>query len=452
MARRPYHCASGHAAPARLLDSDLRFERGFDLATRIRFAPRGCGMRYHFQFRRYRVPFRRAVRTAHGLWTAREGVYVRLAVVSEGAPVNATGIGEAAPIPGFGTESVDEIEAACRDLGEWLEDERLDSVPRRLGCLRFAIASAREEIRRIIAASEQGARETAKIPAAARGVAALLPAGRPALGLIAEKADMGFRFFKWKVGVGDLGDELALLDDVCAALPDGAKLRLDANGAWDRRQAERWLERSSERPVEFVEQPCLAAEAESATVRGRMVDLLLGLAHDFPTPIALDESLVSENDVERWIGAGWPGIYVVKPVLLGDVTNAMARLSQAKADVVFSSALETAVGARAALRVAFEWQPGIPETGVQKPDTGNRKPESRRAEYGNPDPIENRERNPAADSPVAGVRDPKASRALGFGVWPLFTDARFNGPMAMPSVRWEDVQHLDAEAAWNALG
>ena len=31
-------------------------------------------MRYHLQFRRYRLPFRAAVRTAHGVWAEREGL------------------------------------------------------------------------------------------------------------------------------------------------------------------------------------------------------------------------------------------------------------------------------------------------------------------------------------------------------------------------------------------
>jgi O-succinylbenzoate synthase len=80
--------------------------------------------------------------------------------------------------------------------------------------------------------------------------------------------------------------------------------------------------------------------------------------------------------VERWLGAGWPGVYVVKPSLLSDPGAALERLATAKASVIFSSALETALGARAALRLAFEWN-------------GSR-------------------------------------RAIGFGVWPLFADTRFD--------------------------
>ncbi len=359
---------------------------------------------YRLQFRRYRLPFRAPVRTAHGPWAERKGLIVRLEDASEGGS-GAVGWGEAAPIPEFGTETVDEMETGVRELGEWIEGRKMDEVPERLGCLRNALAAAVADVAK---SRSSDAAQTGQRPPAL-GVAALLPAGRAVLAQIPVRAELGFRVFKWKVGVGDIADELSLLDDVCAALPSNAKLRLDANGAWDRRKAERWLERCAERPVEFVEQPCFVETSQGAARQRKTEELLLGLAGDFPTPLALDESLVGEGDIERWLGAGWPGIFVVKPSLMGDVTTAMARLSKAKADVVFSSALETAVGARAALRVAFAWNGG------------------------------------------ADARGAPTRRALGFGVWPLFADARCDGPFAAPFWRSEDVERLNPEAVWTAL-
>jgi O-succinylbenzoate synthase len=110
---------------------------------------------------------------------------------------------------------------------------------------------------------------------------------------------------------------------------------------------------------------------------------------------------VGEGDVRRWVETGWKGIYAVKPSLIGDLSEALALLGKAGADVVFSSALETAVGARAALRAAFSW-------------TGKK-------------------------------------RALGFGVWPLFKDSRFDGPVAAPFIRRADVERIDPESLWTAL-
>ena len=126
------------------------------------------------EYRRYRLAFRAPVRTAHGSWAEREGVLVRLQSES-----GAVGYGEAAPIPWFGTESAHEVEAACRELGGRVDGARLASVPARLGCLRNALGVARAEC--------AGVRE--KVAHKTLGVAALLPAGRAALELVAPKAE-----------------------------------------------------------------------------------------------------------------------------------------------------------------------------------------------------------------------------------------------------------------------
>jgi O-succinylbenzoate synthase len=386
----------------------------------------GISGRVHYQlaFRRYRLAFRGPLRTSHGVWAAREGLLVRLE-----DEAGAAGYGEAAPIPGFGSETADQDEAALVALGGRVDEATLAMTPANLGCLRNALRAAVpvSAAGRSAALAATSARWPATSPAYLP-VAALLPAGRAALQRVGVQAEAGFRVFKWKVGVGDADDELALLDDLCAALPNGAKLRLDANGAWDRRRAERWLERCAERPVEFVEQPCFAEASQGTAGRSKAEDILLGLAGDYPTPVALDESLVNDGDIERWLGAGWPGVYVVKLPLLGDVDRALARLAKAKAEVVFSSALETAVGAKAALKLAFAW---AGETGAagSADSTGS----------------------PRADSTSSPPTGARPMRALGFGVWPLFADARFDGPAAAPFLYREDVEQINVEALWNAL-
>ena len=335
-------------------------------------------MPYRFAHRRYRLPFQAPVRTSQGSWAAREGLLLRLKDKS-----GAVGWGEAAPIPWFGTETVDKAEAACREIGPAPEAGRIADLPSDLAALKSGLCAALADL--------AGAAwpERAPLP-----VAALLPAGLPAIAAVGPRAESGFRTFKWKVGAAAAREELPLLDDLCAELPEGARLRLDANGAWDRRTAEKWLDRCADRPVEFLEQP-IAPGARGAE------DLLLGLASDYPTPIGLDKSLIGEASIGLWLAAGWPGVFVVKPSILGEPSVPLSRLAAAGARVVFSSALETAVGARSALRLAFSW-------------TG-----------------------PAA--------------ALGFGVWPLFGVPGLDGPAAAPFIRAEDVRRIDPEAAWNAL-
>jgi O-succinylbenzoate synthase len=330
---------------------------------------------FDFDFRRYSLPFRSPVRTSRGAWSVREGLFVRV-----GRPDGTAGFGEAAPVPSFARESVGEAEAFCRSLGSGSAGDLLSRVPASLPTLRNAIECA--------LGGPRGAARHRSL-----GVAALLPSGRGALEQAPPLAEAGFRVFKWKVGVGAADDERAILDDLLGSLPGGSRVRLDANGAWDRRTAEKWLACASDRPVEFVEQP-LAPDSKGAD------DNLLGLAADYPVPIALDESLADARDIERWLGLGWKGHFVVKPSLLGDARAALGKLAEAHARVVFSSALETAIGAQAALRLAFAW--------------------------------------------------PGKMSALGFGVWPLFADARFDGPSAAPFIRAEDVERINPEDLWNA--
>ncbi len=332
-------------------------------------------MTYRLAYRRYALPLRAPVRTAHGVLSVREGLLVRLE--SEDGTV---GYGEASPLEGFGRETVDADEAWVSGCGDRIDAETLSQIPPGLDCLHRAFDVAR---------GEAPVPNHPYLP-----VAALLPAGKAALAALPARVELGFRTFKWKVGVGDPADEWALCTDLLAGLPTGARLRLDANGAWDRRVAERWLARCEDWPVEHVEQP-VAPESRGAD------DLLRGLAEDYPTPIALDESLAGAGDVERWLGDGWRGVYVIKPALVAHLSVVLDRLARAGARVVFSSALETRAGTRASLAAAFAWTGEV--------------------------------------------------RALGFGVYPIFNDARFDGPAAVPFVRREDLAALDPEAVWTAL-
>lgn len=330
-------------------------------------------MSCRFSHKIYRLPLRVPLRTAHGVWAEREGIIVRLEDETGRA-----GFGEIAPLPWFGTETLAEAEALCRKFGATVTGEVLDAVPARFGCVRFALAEARAEPAKAITAT--------RLP-----VAALLPAGREALAALPAKLEAGYLSFKWKVAVGAVDDELGIFDDLLAALPTYAKLRLDANGGWDRRQAGKWLERCAERPVEFVEQP-VAPDDE---------DALRGLAADYPVTLALDESLVRLTAARRWQAQGWPGVFVIKPALAGPLHELAEWITATKADVVLSSAIETALGRAAILHAA--------------------------------------------------LTQPLTKRALGFGVGELFGDRRWDGPVIGPLADASCLTGNPGEEIWNAL-
>jgi O-succinylbenzoate synthase len=332
-------------------------------------------MPYRFTHRPYRLPLRQPLRTAHGAWAEREGILIRLE--DEAGRV---GHGEIAPIAWFGTESLAEAEEICRKLGDKPTDEQLDAVPARFTCVRFALAAARPDKCHLIGDIRDG-----RLP-----VTALLPAGREALAALPAKLEAGYLSFKWKVGVGAVDDELGIFDDLLAALPAYAKLRLDANGAWDRRAAAKWLARCAERPVEFVEQP-VAPHDEST---------LLGLAEDYPVTLALDEAVTGLVAAQHWEQLGWRGVFVIKPALAGPLDELAAWITKSKADVVLSSAIETALARANILRAA--------------------------------------------------LTQPLTKRALGFGVGEIFGDRRWDGPRLGPVLDQSWLDGVNPAAAWDA--
>lgn len=333
-------------------------------------------MEWTLAYRSYRRTLRAPLRTAHGWWRERTGLLVRLAAMD-----GAVGFGEVAPLPEFGTETLAEAEAVCRTLTGRVTAGALDSVDPKLGCVRFALAMARE------------APGTAAQPPAdaRRPVTALLPAGAAALGVLPERLAEGFLSFKWKVGVAAVDEELGLLDDILAALPPYARLRLDANGAWARRPAERWLAACAERPVEFVEQPVPPGER----------DLLFGLARDFPVKLALDEAVTGLAAARAWQAEGWTGVFVIKPALAGPLAEVADWVRATQADVVWSSAVESCVARAAILRT------------VLAPDLG--------------------------------------TRALGFGLGALFGERAWDGPAVGPLLDASWGAGVAAEELWNAL-
>jgi O-succinylbenzoate synthase len=330
-------------------------------------------MEYTFHFKRYRRALRVPLRTAHGNWTEREGIIVRL----EGE-AGQVGYGEIAPIPWFGTETLTEAEETCRKFSDRLTPELLAAIPETQGCVRFALTMAQQP------SVTTGV--SLRLP-----VAALLPAGRPALAQLDVQLEAGYLAFKWKVGVNPIDDELGLLDDLLSRLPTHAKLRLDANGVWTTRQAHRWLARCAERPIEFVEQP-VAPTDENA---------LLGLAGDYPVKLALDESVVRLAEARRWQALGWPGVFVLKPALAGPLPEVIAWITSTSPDVVISSALETVLGRTEILRAALS--------------------------------------------------QPLTRRALGFGLGAIFGDRCWDGPLLGPLADASCLPSNPGEELWTAL-
>ena len=279
---------------------------------------------YKLQFRCYQRRFDHPLQTHHGLWEVREGILLKL--TDELGKVN---WGEIAPISWFGSETLEQALEFCQQLPSEITQASLFSVPDRLPACQFGFESILKP-------------QTSNLKIQSSKLSALLPAGNLVLNAWKAPWEAGHRTFKWKIGV-DV-QELELLEQLVGALPPTAKLRLDANGGLGVSAAREWLKMCGRLGIEFLEQPLSIDE----------FDAMLNLAAEYATPLALDESVATLAQLKTCYDAGWRGVFVIKPAIVGSPTRLRQFCQERAIDAVFSSALETAIGRQAGLQLAAE--------------------------------------------------------------------------------------------------
>jgi O-succinylbenzoate synthase len=290
-------------------------------------------MNYDFEFHPYQRRFRQPLQTAYGSWEVREGIILHLT-----DEMDRKGWGEIAPLPWFGSETLEQALEYCRQLQGKITQREIEEISENLPACQFGFESAVESIC-IEQASITGYREETNY-------CYLLPAGETVLeawkSMAATKRSP--LTFKWKIGVNEFLEEVNLFKQLARQLPEGTKLRLDANGGLSWEQAKVWLEVAQETQiVEFIEQPLPPWE----------FDRLLALSQ-YSSAIALDESVATLKDLEASYQKGWRGIYVIKAAIAGSPQRLRQLCRQYRLDAVFSSVFETAIGTEAVLRLAAE--------------------------------------------------------------------------------------------------
>jgi O-succinylbenzoate synthase len=247
-----------------------------------------------------------------------------------------TGWGEVAPIPWFGTETLEEAIAFLQQMPPLLTDLEIASIPDTLPTCQFGLGSAHQAI---TGADVQLGDD---IPLQ---FSALLPAGEAALKTWPALWERGYRTLKWKIAVQSADAEMKIFQQLAAVLPEGTKLRLDANGGLTLQEAIVWLNllpMTQRIQVEYLEQPLPTAEFQP----------MLQLSRTFSTPLALDESVTTLMQLEQCHRQGWQGVMVIKPAIAGYPQRLAHLLSTCQMDTVFSSVFETETGRAMALSLA----------------------------------------------------------------------------------------------------
>ena len=305
---------------------------------------------YLFEFRPYQRSFKRPVSTHHGIWEVREGIIIRLT-----DEMGRVGWGEIAPIPWFGSETLEQALEFCQQLPPKITATDIFSIPTERPACQFGFESAWEWVER----GREGdggmggcgqlpfpnpkskiQNLKSKIP-----FSYLLPAGEAALQSWQTPWNQGSRTFKWKIGVVLVEEELKIFNQLIQSLPPSAKLRLDANGGLTPQQAHQWLKAADATGiVEFLEQP----------LPPNQFNAMLEMSTRYSTPIALDESVATLNQLEDCYQREWRGVFVIKAAIAGSPRRLRQLCQQYNIDAVFSSVFETAIARQTVLQLAAE--------------------------------------------------------------------------------------------------
>ena len=297
----------------------------------------------------YEIRLKAPVKLKDATLHRRKGTLVRL-TTGDGSE----GWGEAAPLPGFSPETLEEVTEGLRGAVATMIGARVPagvpggneaSIPElshmapsarfglELALLNLAAASWGRNLPELL--SDDG-RNTVPVNGLLSG--SLEEVFSEALSMRRD----GYRAVKLKVGRLEVAEDVEVVRGVGEILGEGVSLRLDANRAWGFDEAVRFAEGVSGVRIGYVEEP-LAGPARLAE-----------LARGWGLPVALDESLVGMSPADL-AGHPYAGAVVLKPTLLGGVWRTLRFAKEAEAlgmAPVVSSSYEAGVGTGALVALA----------------------------------------------------------------------------------------------------
>jgi len=136
---------------------------------------------------------------------------------------------------------------------------------------------------------------------------------------------------KWKVALKNNHEEEATLEEILSQIGNNIKLRIDANGSWEREIANRWADILKDiKNIDWLEQPLCIDDIDGLTELNKKI------------PIALDESLLKfPNLIDEW--KGWQ---IRRPSQENNPIKLLRELENKKALISISTSFETGIGKR----------------------------------------------------------------------------------------------------------
>ena len=291
-----------------------------------------------FKVMPFSIPFVHPLQTSNATYAYREGVWLKMKWE------NFSGFGEAAPLPGFSVENLNEVHYALEGFHQAIKSEEMDVEElfklvevhsQNNPSVRFAIETAIHDL--LSQDSDKSMSKNINPSALAEikvngMVGAHLPGD-------------GFKVMKVKVGFNNLFDEIEHLKELTRSFGEDMLFRLDVNGAFDLPRAIRFCKEMEAFNIDYIEQPLPASELED----------LAELQYHTEIPIAVDESLTDLKSAEKIIEEQAAQVFIIKPMVSGGFTESANIIEMAKSEnirSIITSSLETAIGRMACLNIA----------------------------------------------------------------------------------------------------
>ena len=280
-------------------------------------------MTIQLQVRPFSFSLLQPLRTATGVLFERRGWLLRLCDGDTGA----VGWGEVAPLR---TEQWLRCQTLLEELPGEVSRGRLEAlIAQASGALGFGLAAALAELDGLVGDLSSEPWQEAPSPAQ------LLPAGEQMLmaldQVLIDCPPSHALTFKWKVATEASEREQRWLEQLLVRLPHNARLRLDANGGWDRLTAGVWLERlRQESRFDWLEQPLAVTDHEGLEQLAQRGS------------VALDESLEHRPELRN----SWMGWQVRRPSVDGDPRPLLRQIQSGVPNRMVSTAFETGIARR----------------------------------------------------------------------------------------------------------
>ena len=294
----------------------------------------------------YALPLRPPLSLGEDSVTEREGGLLRLETAD-----GRVGWGDAAPLPGFSSETrADALSALAESVrslpgttvaveGGGLPERTV--APPRPPSAQFAVEGALVEL-----GGRGDGRALGEECRTRVSLNALVPADQDDLRATGRRLrEEGFPAVKLKVGRRSVDRDAARTRTLAAAIGPNVALRLDANRAWSVAEAVAFADAVADVPLAYIEEPLAEPERLGAFTARTGV------------PVALDETTRERSPDEMPTQAPVTAV-VLKPTLLGGIAASRRWVEWARsigATPVVSSSYESGVGTRLLVRLAAAW-------------------------------------------------------------------------------------------------